>query len=445
MRISTNQVYDAGVRNIQRSQEQLVRLQNQISTGRRILTPSDDPVAAGRALTLSQTKDINTQYAANQNEASDRLRLVDSQLAAVNDLLQSVRTRVVQVSNTILVDSDRQAIATELAARFDELLGLANSRNAQGDYLFAGYRSEAPPFALAAAVAPATAPSVSYLGDDGQQLLQVGAAETMPTNVSGNELFMRIPEGNATFTTSAGRSGSVALNLGSGLIDSGAVVDPTLWRDALNAFPWQGTSNRGLEIRFFVVGGVTQYQVFDTSTPPGAGLPPLAVSDPQPFTPGLAIRLATSVPPAAAALDFGAQVVINGTPADGDGFQIKPSVNKSVFQTVQEVIDLLRSPLGSAVARTDFSGKLAAHLTNLDQAMGNVNRVQSGVGARLQELDALSATASAVDIQYQQTLSQLQDLDYAQAASDFTRQQVALEAAQKSFVTTSRLSLFQYL
>lgn len=445
MRISTRQLFDTGVRNIQRSQEQLVRLQEQLSTGRRLLTPADDPVATARALTVSQAKEINHQYASNQSEASDRLRLVDSQLSAVNDLLQSVRTRAVQAGNTVLADSDRQAIATELAARFDELLGLANGRNAQGDYLFGGYRSEVPPFSLAAAVAPATTPSISYHGDDGQQLLQVGAAEMMAANVSGNELFMRIPEGNATFSTSAGRSASASPNLGSGVIDSGAVVDPTSWRNALNDFPWQGSSNHGLEIRFSVVAGVAQYQLFDISTNPGLSMPPLAVSNLQPFTPGLAIPLATSAPPAAAAVDFGSHVVISGSPADGDAFQVRPSVNKSVFQTMQEVIDLLRVPLSSAAARTDFSGKMSSHLTNLDQALANVNRVQASVGARMQELDSLSATASAVDIQYRQTLSELQDLDYAQAISDFSKQQVALEAAQKSFVEITRLSLFQYL
>lgn len=446
MRISTNQIYSAGVRSIQRNQEQLAKLQNQISSDRRMLTPADDPVASARALTITQAKGLTAQYLENQRDASDRLGLVDSQLTSLTDLLQSARSRVVQASNTILGDSDRQAIAAELAARFDEMLGIANSRNAQGDYLFAGYQSETTPFARSAAVSPASS-SVSYFGDDGQQLLQVAASQQMATSVAGSELFMNVPEGNGTFAMTAGRTVTGSPNLGSGLIDSGSVLDQAMWRNALNTFPWQGTENRGLQIRFSSVAGVSQYQLFDTSTPapPAAALPPVAVSDPQPFTPGMAVRLATTAPPAAVATDFGAQVVISGSPADDDAFTIKPSINKSVFQTMQEIIDLLRSPLASSTARTAFSGDLAAHLTNLDQALGNVSRVQSSVGARLQELEALSNNASAVDIQYQQMLSDLQDLDYAQAISDFTRQQVALEAAQKSFVAISGLSLFKYI
>jgi len=213
-------------------------------------------------------------------------------------------------------------------------------------------------------------------------------------------------------------------------------------------FPWQGTESRGLQIQFSSVAGrqpVPAVRYLDPGHPRAAALPPIAVSDPQPFTPGMAVRLATTAPPAAVATDFGAQVVISGSPADDDAFTIKPSINKSVFQTMQEIIDLLQAPLASSTARTAFSGDMAAHLTNLDQALGNVSRVQSSVGARLQELEALSSNASAVDIQYQQTLSDLQDLDYAQAISDFTRQQVALEAAQKSFVAISGLSLFKYI
>jgi flagellar hook-associated protein 3 FlgL len=177
------------------------------------------------------------------------------------------------------------------------------------------------------------------------------------------------------------------------------------------------------------------------STPPPGGPTDVSGAD-IPFTPGQAIPLVTTVPPAA---DFGAQVVINGAPAAGDTFAITPSTNKSVFQTMQDLIDLLHAPIGSPAARTAFSGQLAGHLTNLDQAMANVSRVHSSVGARMQELDALSSNTTAVDIQYQQMLSDLQDLDYVKAISDFTRQQVSLEAAQKSFVQISGLSLFNYL
>jgi len=443
MRISSNQLYDAGVRGMERNQSQLLKLQEQISSGRRILSPADDPVAAARVLSVTQSREIAAQYARNQGTAVDRLGLVDSQLGAVSDLLQSTRGRVIQAGNTILSDSDRQAVASELEARFSELLGIANSQNGEGDYLFAGHQGATMPFVLRAATSPAGPTSVGYFGDDGERLMQVGAAQQMSSSVAGSDLFMNIRQGNGNFLAAAGGGDGSSVNQGSGVIDSGSVLDAQKWQRALNSDFWQGSSNQALEIRFSSVSGVSHYQLFDVSTPapPDAALPARSVSELLPYTAGQAIPLLTAAP----AADFGAQVVITGQPADGDRFSITPSGNKSVFQTMQELIGLLRSPLASSQARTEFTGQLAGHLAHLDQALANVSRVQASVGARLQALDALSSNSAAVDILHQQSLSALQDLDYAQALSDFTRQQLSLEAAQKSFVTISGLSLFSYL
>ncbi|WP_313952732.1 flagellar hook-associated protein FlgL [Accumulibacter sp.] len=437
MRISTNQIYDSALLGMGRNQSQLVKLQSQLSSGRRMMTPADDPIASARALDVTQAKEVTAQFARNQGNAGDRLALVDSQLSSLTDLLQSVRTRVIQAGNTVLSNSDREAIAAELDVRLEDMLALANSRNAEGDYLFSGYQGATAPFARNAASS-----AVSYFGDDGERLLQVTSSQQMATNVAGSDLFMNIREGNGTFVTAAGGSG-VGQNQGQGAIDAGSVLDQQKWHSAVNGFPWQGASNVGLQIEFSSPGGVSSYQLFDVSTPPppAAAWPPTPVSAVLPYIAGQAIPLSTTVP----VTDFGVQVVINGAPVAGDTFTIKPSVNKSAFQTMDELINLLRSPLGAGAAATDYSGKLAGHLSNLDQVLANISRVQTTVGGKLQSLDSLTSNAVALDLQYQKTLSDLQDLDYAQAITDFTRVQVGLEAAQKSFVTATGLSLFSLL
>ncbi|MBL8390341.1 MAG: flagellar hook-associated protein FlgL [Candidatus Accumulibacter sp.] len=449
MRISTSQIYAAGANGIERRQSQLLKLQEQLSSGRRLLTPADDPVAAARALEVTQAKEIGAQYARNQGIATDRLQLVDGQLTSLTEVLQSVRSRVIQAGNTVLSDTDRQAIASELEARFEEMLGIANSRSAEGEYLFSGHRGSTMPFARGAAVPPATTGFVSYSGDHGERLLQVAAAQQMATGVAGSDLFMQIREGNGSFVAATSGNGAALPNQGSGVIGEGSVLDQGKWAAALNGgFAWQGTDDRALQIRFSSAAGVSSYQLFDVSQPPppAAPLPATAVGPVLPFTPGQAIPLVTTQPPApSAGADFGAEVVITGSPAVGDTFSIRPSVSKSVFQTLQETIDLLRLPLGSSAARSEFTGRLQGHLGGIDQALAKAGQVQSSVGARLQTLEALSDSASVLDIQYQQTLSALVDVDYVQAISEFTREQVSLEAAQKSFVAISGLSLFKYL
>ena len=426
MRISTSQIYDAGSLNIQRNQAALFKLQNQLSTGRRVLTPEDDPVAAAQALLVTQAKEMNTQQTTNQGNAESQLGLVDSQLSSLVDLIQNVRDRVIQAGNTTLTTADRQSIATELEARFGELLGLANAQNGTGDYLFSGYQGATKPFAID----DASDSVVAYYGDDGERLLQVSSSRLMPVNVAGSDVFMDAKQGNGTFVVQTGGNGA-GINLGSATADSGSVLDLQKWQQAVNLL---GGSNAKIEVRFSVdlASGATTYDLFD-----GSGSFMNISGD---YVSGKAIPLTSSTPLPAA------QFVVQGTPKDGDTFQVTPSTNQSLFQTVQSLIGILKTPVGSSSFTTsEYTNQLGQQLTNLDRALDNVSSVQATVGTRLREIESLSETASDLNLQYQTTLSDLQDLDYAEAISNFTMQQTFLEAAQKSFAQISGLSLFNYL
>ena len=146
MRVSTNMIYDQGVIALQKQSAALLHTGQQIATGRKILTPSDDPVASARALDLSQSKSVNQQFITNQGYADDALKLVDGQLDGAGEIIQYARERVLAAGNPALSPSDRQSIASDLRSQFDAMLAIANTRDANGDYLFAGYRSNTPPF-----------------------------------------------------------------------------------------------------------------------------------------------------------------------------------------------------------------------------------------------------------------------------------------------------------
>ena len=433
MRISTSQIYESGTVNIQRNQSALYKLQNQLSTGRRVLTPEDDPVAAAQALLVTQSREITAQHIENQGNADSQLGLVDSQLSSLGDLLQHVREKVIQAGNTAtLSNTDRQAIATELEARLSEMLGIANTQNGTGEFLFSGYQGGTRPFAIDASVAalpPASTSPVGYFGDDGERLLQVSSSRQMAVNVAGSEVFMQAKSGNGTFAVATGGNLGGGNNQGTAISDAGSVLDPQKWALAVN----NPLAGQPLEIRFSVAAGVTTYGVYDPVSAVTTG--PLA------FTPGQAIPLLTS-----AGVDFGSQLVVQGVPANDDTFTVTPSASQSLFQTMQNLIGILRSSVGSATySTTEYTNALGGQLTNLDQAFGSISRVQASVGSRMRELDSLGDTSSDLNVQHQQTLSKLQDLDYAKAISEYTQQQVQLEAAQKSFVQISGLSLFNYL
>lgn len=429
MRISSHQIFDAGVAALQLNQQSLYHLQNQLSTGRRVLAPADDPVAAAQSLIVTQSKDLVGQYKENQGNAKAQLGILEGNLSTLTDMLLAVHERAYSSLNSGYSDRERGFVAQELQDRLNELVALANTEDSAGQFLFSGYQGATKPFAIngaGAIVPPATQPPINYSGDDGERLVQVGASRQMGTNVSGADLFMNIRSGNGYFATSvAGNSGG-GINQGTAVIDEGSVSNQALFASAVN-------THGSFRIEF--LAGGTQYQIYNA-----ANIALLAA--PATFVPGQAIPLQKTTVPAA---DFGAQVVVSGTPATGDRFTIAPSSSQSVFKTLQNLIGTLNTPVNAGFTSTELTNRVNTELANLDQAISRLATVRADIGSRLKELDFLGENVADLDLQYATTLSEIQDLDYTKAISEFTQQQMQLEAAQKSFVQVSRLSLFDVL
>lgn len=445
MRISTNQIYSAGTENINRNQSELLRLQNQISTGRRILRPEDDPVAAAQALVATQSQQINRQHQENQGNARAQLGLLDGQLESLGNVIQDVRERTIQLGNAALTDRERGFIAEELESRLEQMLSIANAQNGEGLYLFAGFQGASVPFARApGATGPFNAanPLVNFLGDQGQRSLQVDGSRQMPVNISGLDLFMNILNGNGTFTTSAS-----ATNGGTGIADAGTVTNVALWnastvqpQDFRVEFGVDTTVNPNV-LKYNLIDNASGNSMFTNAAP---GTPDTAGW--LTFTPGQTIPFSGLDAAFAPSGDLGVSLVINGTPADGDSFAVQASTPQSLFDTVKNLANVAATPVpGGASGNTLYTGSLGEGLSALDRALDSVLEVRATTGTRLKELDALGESSAELDLQYTGRVSELQDLDYAAALSDFTRRQVQLEAAQRSFVQTARLSLFNFI
>jgi flagellar hook-associated protein 3 FlgL len=307
MRISTQTLFETGAAQLGTLQSGLVKTHQQIASGRRILTPSDDPVGAARALEVSQSQSLNTQYGVNRQHAKSALGAVEGTLSSVTALLQDVKTNVIAAGNGSYSDTERGFLATELRGRFEQLLGLANSRDATGNYMFSGFQTATPPFEeTAIVVGTVTMAGAAYQGDQGQRLMQVDSTRQMAVSSPGQAVFQ-----------------------------------------------------------------------------------------------------------------------------DGD---------QGIFQTLGALIEQLETP-----GTTGLTAVLETANTNIDQALDNVLTVRASVGSRLQELDTLDNAGEDRHLQYSQILSELQDLDYTQALTQLSQQQFTLEAAQRSFMAVSGLSLFKFL
>ena len=191
MRISTMQIYNGGTAGIQNLQSDLYSAQNQVSTGRRIVTPKDDPIGAAQALMVTQAGAVNELYLKNQGAADSKLSALDSTLQGINEELVNIYEKSIAAGNGAYSDSDRKAIAAELTERLDSLVSLANTQDGNGRYVFAGFQSTTKPF---------SGSPITYAGDDGQQKLQVTASQFVTTNLSGNDVFVNVVDANGVST-----------------------------------------------------------------------------------------------------------------------------------------------------------------------------------------------------------------------------------------------------
>ncbi len=432
MRVSTGMIFDAGISSINRQTASLLHVQQQVASGRRILTPSDDPVAAAQALMVTQSSDAIVQFKRNQGNATSVLGLQEAQLSGVTDVLGRIQELAVQASDTSLSATSRKGIATELRSRFDQLLGTANADDGTGQKMFAGYMGTTTPFSGSVDNILATGNDVTYLGDNGQRTLQVSPNRFIEASDSGSDVFMNIRSGNGYFTTNYAVG-----NSGTGVVASSSVTDPAAWNAA-------ATTN--VAIRFTVAAGVTTYDLIDTVSGNSlltGGPGPAAVANQRTYQSGQTIVMKSQG--AEAAFNLGASVTITGAPASGDSFSVKPSTSQSVFATLAHLIGALETPPGTPADTAKYSSDIASAVANLGQASNNIMRVRAGIGSRMNELDSLGSLNDTLNLQTTQTLSNLQDIDYATAVTNLTRNQTNLQAAQQSFAKISQLSLFNYL
>jgi len=395
-RVSTAGMHDAAIFQILAQQSRLSYTQSQVASGKRVLSPADDPVATTQILDLTRARAQIEQYGKNTVAATNRLQTAESALADVGSVLQRVRELTLQAGNVTNDTTALASIRTELRARVDELQGIANRRDASGDHLFSGYSAQVTPFAR-------TSTGVTYAGDQGVRQLQISPDQTVAVSFSGQDVFLDIPEGNGYFTTAEG------VHSGSGAIDTGQVVNAAAW------------VRGNYTVRF---NTPDTWEVLDSSS---------AVIASGTYQDGGAISF------------NGAQVKVSGTPAAGDTFSIAPATRESMFETLDNLASALGTNLADPTERSSLYTSLGSALQQIDQGLTRVLDLRAQVGARLSMIDATTESRESLDVNLAKSLSEMQDLDYAEAISRMNQQMVSLQAAQAAYTRLGQMSLFDYL
>jgi len=405
MRFSTQQLFSRGIDSIQDATAQQQKTQLQLSTGKKILTPADDPVASTRILEMNQELAINEQFQRNIELADGRLKLQDDRLGSINGVVQRIRELAVTSGNGVLSGDDLGLIAAEVGERLDQLAGLLNSQDAGGEYVFSGFQGSTQPFQKNISGA------YEYAGDEGRRFVQIEPSVTIASTENGKTIFQDVKSFHNTFITSANPNNQ---SVPPAQITVGQILDQTTY-DAF--YPEDLTLTFNSSTDFTVTERTSGRVVLANAV----------------YTPNQPI------------VANGIQFEITGTPATGDSFFVESSSKQGLLTTVEKFIYGLEHFNNTAEGRSTFTDILGSTLANLDNSETSILESRSQIGARLNTLGTTEEQLKDVQILTQEILSNIDSVDYAETVSLLSIQQFTLEAAYSSYAQVTSLSLFDRL
>jgi flagellin-like hook-associated protein FlgL len=512
MRISTVTMFEQSMTSMNRQQSEFLRVGQQIASGRRVVTPADDPQDASRAVRVSQAQTATQQNTDSRVSARNALSQTESVLSSSTNTVIRAKTLLVQAASETLNDSDRQSIASELRGLYETLIGQANSTDGNNHYLFGGYKDEAPPF-VRNTDDPGIA-RIDYRGDEQVREQRVDAERLMPVTDNGKMLFQNV-SGGTNYVARAEKEDAGAIDLGtqsgyvrnqgtvtfggpnridasdpnfgeaftiefsqqvidaSGLLSDG---DVTLSDGDLTGF---GAGPGGLDVGDLILALEDTDEILEVDDISAASdgselVVTFAQGVPSDFTFALESDNHTSTFTSAIQItalrssddtellgpqDFqsgevlnfgGISVRLEGEPIAGDQIQLRPAddeaANQDLFKTLKDAIDVLELDReGSPETRAHITNTINTAMRELDNSLDNILTQRASVGARLNELDLIDTVSTNRMLNFDQVMSNLVDLDYGEAVTEYSLRQVGLQAAQRAFVDIQGMSLFDFM
>jgi len=396
-RISSNMMYDQSVFLMLSRQSKMNQLERQLATGQKLVTAKDDPVAAGTAVGMDRVLAELEQLGANAANVQNRLGLQENALAQAGELLTRVTELTLEANNAALSNEDRKSVSAELKSVRDALLSLANSTDGSGRYLFGGSNDGAPPFSSIGG-------STVYNGDQTQRQVEVAPGSFVQDALPGSEIFMRIRTGDGSIDGSAATG-----NGGQGVLTN-------VSRDG--SATWNGES---YTIRF---SGPDTYDILDElGNPVGGGT----------YSEGQDIVFQ------------GLRMQLTGVPVAGDEFNVGQAGNRDVFSTIDRLVQALNMDTATSADRTAQQNLLQSSLRDVARASEKMIDARAAGGAQLSAIDNAASLREANSITLKDSLSQLRDLDYAEAIGQYKLEGAALQAAQTIFTQMQSMSLFNMI
>ena len=405
MRVSTLGAHNTTLQTINDTQQLLNDEQNKLSTGKKFQTISEDPAAGSKALNVDNSLRTITRFDSSIRKAENYLSQEESLLDQYLDRLSQIKELVIRAANSgVFTKNIRTKIGLSIQQTRDFIFNLANTKNAHGEYIFSGYKSNQPAFLRN--------PDGSYLfqGDQGKRVIRVGSSTTIDANDSGHAIFGNISVAKGTFETEEDINNTGVATITNGRIDNLELAK---------------TFNETYTLTVNTAGPPLRYDVYAASDP----ITPVAGYNQIEFVDNKTIKI------------NGIGFEITGMPDVGDSFILKPINRQNIFDILTHHLDVLNEETNSSILHEESKRMIE----NIDNAIDVGVDVQSQVGIRRLILDAqrdINAESSSAN---KKLLSELEDVDFVDATSRFTSYRYALEVSQKVYSQVQDLSLFNYL
>ncbi|TWX54137.1 flagellar hook-associated protein FlgL [Colwellia hornerae] len=401
MRVSTAQFYLQSSQQMSQKSSDVNDQMAYLSSGKRVLTAKDDAISYSTLAGYNNDLASIEKYKRNITMAESHNNMQEIVFADADLILDKIKSDMLLANNGRMSSEDIQSLAEQVKSNFSQLLDLANSQNENGDYIFSGYQTQQKPFSQN------VDGSVTYNGDSGVRELQVAKNINIATNQAGDAAFLKVENAIGDFTA------NYTANTSGVAVESAKITN----RDNYNssALPHDYT---------FTFDAITN----DLTVTGSAGV----VFPAAPYTAGQTISF------------DGIDVTLNGNPLPGDSFTISEQEEMSVFDTINNAIAWMEK--GSvSVNQEQHQVDYNALLNQLSSAMNHITSRRVDSGIRLQTLESQENRHLDSALNLAKGKSNIEDLDFAKAISEFEQSKLALQASQQAFSKVQGLSLFNYI
>jgi flagellar hook-associated protein 3 FlgL len=427
MQVSTKLLNQQQVRHFSKINEKIADTQERVSTGKSILRASDDPVAAVNLSVAKEQSLILEQFQRNIDAADTKLKLTDSTLQQAVNVLTRFSELITMARNGALNEEGHLAISTEMKQLKEVLLGLANTTDANGQGIFGGYNGVDRPFELK------VDGSVEYLGNRGQNNLQISENMTVATNIDGGSAFMRI-------NTEGGRRS---------LFD---IVDLTINAvETASAFSPKANANWYAEVQFELPSRMEEWSL-DLTGSLGSKTITASINE------GGLQNLVDAIN--AASNETGTTAVLG---SDGKSIGLQDDMNGNI--TIENIqIEGIDSALDQVTSYLEFTGRdaagnattktmkmtdedqlVSASIGNMQKAIDNLSLQRAYVGGQLSKAATQTDVIGSRKLAVEKDVSRLGDADLAALITELQSQLTNLNAAQAAFAKIGQQSLFDYI